>query len=69
MLDAFVILFSYLSILCYLKFYHLRHKSEHTHTHTHCELDRLCLPLFRPFSREWHWGLIVTGLSLGTLLG
>jgi dolichyl-phosphate-mannose-protein mannosyltransferase len=48
MLDSFVIFLSYLSILCYLKFYHLRHK---------------------PFSGEWHRGLIYTGLSLGTLLG
>ena len=26
MLDAFVIFLSYFSILCYLKFYHLRHQ-------------------------------------------
>ncbi len=30
MLDSFLILFTYTSILCYLRFYHQRHRYVHT---------------------------------------
>ena len=60
MLDSFVIFLSYLSILCYLKFYHLRHKYENLHTQT---LDLMNVCSVKPSDLQYISGLYARTVS------
>ena len=57
MLDSFLILFTYLSILCYLKFYHTRDRCVCV-----CACVCVCVQLFRAFTCMFAlWSMVGSG--------